>query len=73
MYKALTIDFNIPNILEEDIDEFVTALNNGVELVDCYEQNIRTDLNGCDLILTPEQDRILRDYYVRGGIYKNVD
>jgi len=71
-YVALPVDFEIPNMLEEDIQEFVNALNAGTTLADCYEQTIRTDLNCCDEDLTPEQDAILRDYYVRGGIYANV-
>lgn len=72
-YKKLPIKFKIPAPLEEDINEFVDALNNGTTLADCYEQNIRSDLNGYDLILTEEQDALLRDYYVKGGIYRESD
>lgn len=70
-YKKLEIDFPIPDILSNDIDEFVNALNSGTTMADCYEQNIRSDLNGCDLVLTEEQDLLLRNYYVKGVIYHN--
>lgn len=72
MYKKLKIDFDIPEILEDSIDDFVKNLNeqNG-SLADCYEQDIRSTLNGCDECLTEDQINILRNYYVKGGIYKN--
>lgn len=70
MYRALDIDFEIPQILEDGIHDFLKNLNeNDGTLADCYEQDIRNTLNGCDDCLTKEQDKLLRDYYVRGGIY----
>lgn len=73
MYKKLKIDFEIPLILEESFDDFVKNLNeqNG-SLADCYEQDIRNTLNCYDDAFTEEQLQLLRDYYVKGGIYKNV-
>lgn len=72
MYKKLKIDFEVPEILTESFDDFVKNLNeqNG-NLADCYEQDIRNTLNGCDECLTEDQINILRNYYVKGGIYKN--
>lgn len=70
MYRALVIDFEIPQILEDGIHDFLKNLNeNDGTLADCYEQDIRNTLNCCDDCLTKEQDKLLRDYYVRGGIY----
>ena len=71
-YKALEIDFKIPEALQEYIDDFLENLNerNGV-FADCYEQEIRYLLNECreERRLTEEQIKILWDYYYRGGIY----
>ena len=64
------LDFDIPEILQDDIDAFIKDLNerNG-QLADCYEQEIRSVLNGCDECLTKEQIEMLRWYYCKGGIY----
>ena len=69
-YKALEIDFEIPEILQDNIELFVKDLNerNG-RLADCYEAEIRSLLNGCDGDLSEEQILLLREYYCRGGIY----
>ena len=72
MYKKLKINFEIPEILEDSINGFVKNLNEqDGNLADCYEQDIRNTLNGCDECLTEDQINILRNYYVKGGIYKN--
>lgn len=70
-YKKLDIDFEIPELLEEGINGVLKDLNerNGY-MADCYEQDIRNTLNGCDLCLDEEQIELLRDYYCRGGIYE---
>ena len=75
MYRKLDIEFDIPELLKEEIDSFLEYLNTGgrLGLADCYEEDIRSTLNGCDLCLTDEQVQMLRDYYCRGGIYKNDD
>lgn len=70
-YKALEIDFKLPELLQEDIDNFVRNLNEkSGSLADCYEQEIRNVLNGCDDTLEEGQIALLREYYVKGGIYK---
>ena len=70
MYKPLEIDFEIPEILQRDIDEFLEELNErSGSMADCYEQEIRNILNGCDFTLTEEQIELLRNYYCRGGIF----
>lgn len=73
-YKKLNIDFEIPELLEDSINDFIVNLNehNG-DLKDCYEADIRNTLNGCDLCLTAEQISLLREYYCRGGIYKSAE
>lgn len=60
----------MPDDLNEQIDEFLYNLNNeGGNLADCYEQEIRTTLNCCEDDLAEEQILLLRNYYCRGGIY----
>lgn len=73
MYKKLNIDFEIPEILSDSIDDFIEYLNGGGKLGDCYEEDIRSTLNGCDLCLTESQIDLLRQYYCKGGIYKDVN
>lgn len=72
MYKKLKINFEIPEILEDSINGFVKNLNEqDGNLADCYEQDIRNTLNDYDDMFTDEQLQLLRDYYVKGGIYQN--
>ena len=75
MYRELHIDFPIPEILQRDIDEFLQNLNEeGGNLRDCYEAEIRNILNSCvdcDGELTEEQIELLRNYYCKGAIYKS--
>ena len=73
MYQPLNLSFQVPEILQRNIDEFLYNLNkeNG-NLRDCYEAEIRNILNsctGCENELTEEQIELLRNYYCRGGIY----
>ena len=72
-YHALDIDFEIPEILEQDIADFLRNLNEqGGNLANCYEEEIRNILNECSEfeLLTDNQISLLRDYYCRGGIYR---
>ena len=70
MYRPLDIDFEIPEILKRNIDEFVDDLNNNNgNTADCYEAEIRSILNGCDTCMTENQVLLMRNYYCRGGIY----
>lgn len=47
-YHALDIDFEIPEILEQDIADFLRNLNEeGGNLADCHEEEIRNILNEC--------------------------
>ena len=44
-YHALDIDFEIPEILEQDIADFLRNLNEeGGNLADCHEEEIRNIL-----------------------------
>ena len=72
MYKKLNIDFEIPELLSDGIDGMIHDLNeNEGRLADCYQEDIRNTLNGCDTCLDDEQIELLRNYYCRGGIYES--
>ena len=75
MYKALKINYEIPEILQDAIDEHLAYLNSGepIMLDDIYRSEIDADLKGCDLCLTKDQIQELRDYYVFGGVYESND
>lgn len=67
--EKLILDFNIPDFLENDIDDLINEVNSGGLSVDCWQEQIRADLNCCDN-LTDEQKNIIRKYYWEGyGIY----
>lgn len=73
-YQELKLNFRIPDFLEDDIHAFIQYLNENPTgtLSDCYEAEIRSDINWCDG-LTKEQAELLRNYYVRGGIFNGQD
>ena len=75
MYKALEINYEIPEILQDAIDVYLAYLNSGEPIIldDIYRSDIDADLKGCDLCLTKEQIRELREYYVFGGIYSSKE
>ena len=69
-YEKLSIDFPIPDFLEEEIDKFLAYLNDENEsghLEDCFRTEI--DLAIRDSRLPEKQREYLKDYYVRKGIY----
>ena len=55
-YQKLKLNFRIPDFLENDIHAFIQYLNEDPTgaLSDCYEAEIRSDINWCDC-LTKEQ------------------
>lgn len=72
-YQKLNIDFAIPEELENEIDEYINALNTMEKPPhDCFQAEIMVILNWCyrENILTNEQIKLLRDYYEHGGILR---
>ena len=72
MYKPLNIDFEIPEDLQQTIDEFLHCVNyNNCSCEDCYRAEIQCALNWCkrERLLSDDQIELLRNYYQRGGIY----
>ena len=74
MYQKLKIDFEIPDELDREIDEYIHHLNyeSGTS-IDCYQEEIRVILNWCQIesILTPQQIEILRNYYQRNKMIRS--
>lgn len=69
--KKLKLDFEIPEFLEESIDNFVKAHNSNDSLVDCYQSELYNDINNCmHGEISDEKLDMLRDYYIRGGMYE---
>ena len=70
MFKAKEFNFEIPEMIQKDIDGLITYLNNGGEFPDGHIENLRSDINSFDIDLTPEEQEELKNYYCRGGIYE---
>ena len=73
-YKALPIDYKIPEELEREIADYIDNLNydNG-SAEDCYRTEIMCLLNWCyrDRILPDDKIAELREYYQYKGILKH--
>lgn len=73
-YKALPIDYEIPEELEREIADYIDNLNNdNGSAEDCYRTEIMCLLNWCyrDKILPEEKIDELREYYQYKGILKH--
>ena len=70
-YKPLKTNFEIPPLIENDIEKFLAYLNDGGFMSeDCYRTEIDCDLKLFYNEMKPEHIQMLRDYYVRGGMYE---
>lgn len=70
VYEELKVDVEPPEILQENIHGLLDDLNSSGLLDDCWRAEIRSILNCWD-DAPKELDKLLRDYYWRGGIFKN--
>ncbi len=69
-YEKLPIDFRISEELQCFIDRFVDYLNNSDgESEDYYRYEIEFWLKDLKPKLTDDQYYMLKQYYVKGGIY----
>lgn len=75
-YEKLNINFPISKELENAIDLFMESINKkGGSAEDCYRSEIDFWIKDCKYYkhkLTDEQYNLLRNYYVLGGIYKDL-
>lgn len=70
------LSFEIPQELKECIERYITYLNEDTTgkylLEDCYQTEIVVELNWCkrEQLMDMEDIRVLKEYYVYGGIHK---
>ena len=68
MLEKLEIDFTIPQIIEDGINDVIRASNEHSLLVDCYQMELMSNIhcyteNGDDL--SEDEAQILLNYYCR--------
>lgn len=69
--KKKNFNFPVLDLIDYSIDELIQVINNNDLLADCYMDNLYNNINNClNLDITDEQTRELRNYYLRGGMYK---
>jgi hypothetical protein len=63
--EQLKVDFDIPDLVQHDIDKMVEEVEAHGLSVDCWQCEIRASINMSINAgwLTEEQGKILRDYY----------
>lgn len=69
--KIKEFEFAIPQLICNDIDEFVKGLNEKSLSIDCLADEIYGSINMCQSskTITKEQADELRAYYYYGGIF----
>lgn len=78
-FKALDIDFSIPDELQSSIDKYIDYLNTETNskylLEDCYQTEILMEINECirEDLLDPDNIALLKNYYIKGGIHNIKD
>ena len=51
MFKAKEFNFEIPEMIQKDIDGLITYLNNGGEFPDGHIENLRSDMKDAGCII----------------------
>lgn len=65
-FEQLKTDFEVPELLQSDIDALQEGVENDVLYVDCLQDEVRSSAHGCtDAGLTEEQAEEIIDYYCR--------
>ena len=66
MFQKLKVDFEIPELIQRDIDGLEKEINEGGNCIDCWQDEIRGSCHMCQgYNITYEQAEILIDYYCR--------
>ncbi len=69
IYQPLPIDFDIPDFLQMEIDQYLDDLNHhGGMSSDLFCEEIKYYIKWCDN-LSSEQRELLTKYYHKGGIF----
>lgn len=61
-FKQLKVDFDIPELLQKDIDALEEGVRNNVLYVDCLQDEVR---GSSRTLGNEEQENIIIDYYCR--------
>ena len=70
--KKRDFSFPIPDLVDHSIDLLIEGINSNDLMADCYADDLYNNINNClHLDFTDEQANELRDYYLRGGMYKD--
>lgn len=65
-FTRLETSYEIPHMLQRDIDALEEGVNNNVSYIDCLQDEIRGSAHGCtDAGITEEQAEEIIDYYCR--------
>ena len=76
IYKRLDVGVELPEYIEDDIQLLLDYLNagNNILLSDVYRSNLRLDINSSEgYDFDSDVAEMLRNYYVRGGIFDEAD
>ena len=76
IYKRLDVGVELPEYIEDDIQLLLDYLNagNNILLSDVYRSNLRLDINSSEgYDFDSDVAEMLRNYYVRGGIFDEPD
>ena len=60
-FKQLDVDFEIPEILQSDIDALEEGVKNNVGYIDCLQDEVRSSSR----LLDDDEGEIIIDYYCR--------
>ncbi len=70
--KKKTFDFEIPELIDHSIDLLINGINNNDLMADCYADDLYNNINNClHLDINDDQADELRNYYLRGGMYRD--
>ena len=70
--KKKRFDFEVPELIDHSIDLLINGINNNDLMADCYADDLYNNINNClHLDINNDQANELRDYYLRGGMYKD--
>ena len=68
--RERSYEYNLPNYLKHDLDEYKNGLKNGSELLDCLWGELYGSINGAEIddrSITQEHADYLRQKYLWGG------
>ena len=72
--KKKEFDFEIPEFVDKAIDMLIEGINSNDLSADCYAAELDSNINHClDIDFDEDQVQVLKDYYIRGGMYIDAE